>query len=92
MSWRSKLAVVLTLILSVLAPGVATAATGDSGRPRVTELASFDDGPCVDDVCGSGSTVGPDGALYVTDSTGGRIQRIAPWRGTVTTYADGLPM
>ena len=58
----------------------------------MTELATFVDGPCTDDICGTGSTVGPDGALYVTDSTDGRIQRIDPWRGTVTTYADGLPL
>ena len=58
----------------------------------MTELATFVDGPCIDDICGSGSTVGPDGALYVTDSTDGRIQRIDPRRGTVTTYADGLPL
>lgn len=40
---------------------------------------------------GSGSTVGPDGALYVTERAAGRISRIDPWTGDVTTYADGLP-
>ncbi|HVE64567.1 MAG TPA: hypothetical protein VNB94_12300, partial [Mycobacteriales bacterium] len=60
-------------------------------KPTVAELASFVDGPCTDDICGSGSTVGPDGDLYVTDSTRGRIQRIDPGRGTVSTYADALP-
>ena len=58
----------------------------------MTELATFVDGPCPDDICGTGSTVGPDGALYVTDSPDGRIRRIDPWSGTVTTYADGLPL
>ncbi len=57
----------------------------------MTELATFVDGPCTDDICSTGSTVGPDGALYVTDTTVGRIQRIDPRRGTVTTYADRLP-
>jgi len=61
-------------------------------QPEVTELATFVDGPCTDDICGSGSTVGPDGALYVTDSTDGEIQRIDLGRGTVGTYADGLPL
>ena len=75
MSWISKLALAVTLMVALLAPGVPAAATGQSGTPRVTELASFVDGPCADDICGSGSTVGPDGALYVTDSTDGRIQR-----------------
>jgi hypothetical protein len=58
---------------------------------EVTEFATFVDGPCTDDICSSGSTVGPDGALYVTDETKGRIQRIDLATGAVTTYADGLP-
>ena len=92
MPTSSLLALAVTVTVAILAPGVPTAATGQSGKPRVTELATFVDGPCADDICGSGSTVGPDGALYVTDSTAGRIQRIHPKRGTVTTYADGLPL
>lgn len=88
----SKLALAVALMVALLAPGVPAAASGHSGTPTVTELASFADGPCTDDICGTGSTVGPDGALYVTDSTHGRILRIDPWRGTVTTYADGLPL
>ncbi len=90
MWWTSRLGSAIALM--ILAAGVPATATGEPGTPRVTELASFVDGPCADDICGSGSTVGPDGALYVTDSTRGRIQRIDPWRGTVTTYADGLPL
>jgi hypothetical protein len=78
--------------LGLVAPANAPAATGESGKPTVTKLASFVDGPCADDICGSGSTVGPDGALYVTDSTDGRIQRIHPRSGNVKTYADGLPL
>lgn len=38
-----------------------------------------------------GSTVGPDGALYVTESEIGRISRVDPEDGTVTTFASGLP-
>ena len=45
--------------------------------------------PCADDICSTGSTVGPGGDLYVTDSTAGRIQRVDPRRGTPTTLADG---
>lgn len=92
MSWNRKLALAVTLVVGLLAPGVPVAATGKSETPRVTELASFVDGPCTDDICGSGSTVGPGRDLYVTDSTNGRIQRIDPRHGTVTTYADGLPL
>jgi sugar lactone lactonase YvrE len=40
---------------------------------------------------GSGSTVGPDGALYVTESTAGRVSRVNPRTGAVSTFASGLP-
>ena len=40
---------------------------------------------------GSGSTVGPDGALYVTEGAVGRVSRIDPETGEVTTFASGLP-
>ena len=39
----------------------------------------------------SGGTVGPDGALYVAESATGRISRIDPQTGEVTTFASGLP-
>ena len=38
-----------------------------------------------------GSTVGPDGALYVTEGAVGRISRVDPLTGEVTTFANGLP-
>ena len=41
---------------------------------------------------GSGSTVGPDGALYVTEGAAGRISRVNPKTGAVTTFASGLPI
>jgi sugar lactone lactonase YvrE len=40
---------------------------------------------------GSGSTIGPDGALYVTESAAGRITRVDPRTGATTIYARGLP-
>ena len=40
---------------------------------------------------GSGSTIGPDGALYVTEGSAGRVSRVDPQTGDVTTYATGLP-
>ena len=40
---------------------------------------------------GSGSTVGPDGALYVTEREAGRVSRVDPQTGFVTTIASGLP-
>ncbi|MGH3042338.1 MAG: ScyD/ScyE family protein [Gaiellaceae bacterium] len=40
---------------------------------------------------GSGSTVGPDGALYVTDGAEGRVLRVDRKTGAVTTFTSGLP-
>ncbi len=38
-----------------------------------------------------GSTVGPDGDLYVAESEAGRISRVDPRTGRRTTFASGLP-
>ena len=40
----------------------------------------------------SGSAVGPGGALYVTEGLAGRISRVDPDTGTVSTFASGLPL
>jgi len=40
---------------------------------------------------GSGTTIGPDGAVYVTEGQIGRISRVDPSTGKVSTFADGLP-
>lgn len=40
----------------------------------------------------SGSTIGPDGALYVTERLAGRVSRIDPWTGDVTNFAEDLPV
>ena len=40
---------------------------------------------------GSGSTVGPGGALFVTEGAAGRISRVDPKTGQVTPFASGLP-
>ena len=40
---------------------------------------------------GSGSTIGPGGAIYVTESAAGRVSRVNPKTGAVTTFAEGLP-
>jgi hypothetical protein len=39
----------------------------------------------------SGSTIGPDGALFVTEGAVGRISRVDRKTGDVTTFASGLP-
>jgi hypothetical protein len=91
-SWTAGLTLTIVAAGTVALGPSPAGADGRRDGPRVTELATFVDGPCTDDICGSGSAVGPDGALYVTDSTDGRIQRIDPKRGTVSTFADGLPL
>jgi hypothetical protein len=40
----------------------------------------------------SGSTVGPDGALYVVDGVAGAISRVDPRTGRTTMFASGLPV
>ena len=40
---------------------------------------------------GSGSTIGPDGALYVTNGTAGTLVRIDPTNGSETVVGSGLP-
>jgi hypothetical protein len=72
----------LALLVSVV-PSAATAA-GPSGDPTAHRLVAGLQG-------GSGSTIGPDRALYVTESAAGRITRVDPGTGATTTYASGLP-
>jgi hypothetical protein len=40
---------------------------------------------------GGGSTIGPGGALFVTESLAGRVLRVDLRTGSVTTFATGLP-
>ena len=52
------------------------------GKP--TLLASGLEGPI-------GMTIGPDRALYVAEGVAGRVSRIDPHTGEMTTFASGLP-
>jgi hypothetical protein len=72
---------VLGLLASVMPAAAATPRSGDSTAQRL--VAGLEGG--------SGSTIGPDGALYVTESAAGRITRVDPQSGATTTYASGLP-
>jgi sugar lactone lactonase YvrE len=69
-------------LLVLAAP--AAGATPRSGHPTAHRLATGLQG-------GSGSTIGPDRALYVTESAAGRITRVDPKTGATATYASGLP-
>jgi hypothetical protein len=86
---------VLTLLLAALTAVALAAPSAASGAkppkaPVVQELATFGAPTCTDG-CGSGSAVGPDRALYVTDGKAGRVLRVDPKTGAITTFASGLP-
>jgi len=70
-------------LIGVMTPAAASAAPPSRG-PDATQLVTGLAG-------GSGSTVGPDHALYVTEGEAGRISRVDPQTGEVTTFASGLP-
>jgi hypothetical protein len=75
----------LSLLVVAVLMGLAAPAVG--APPAVTEpvlLVSGLEG-------GSGSTVGPGGALYVTEGLAGRVSCVDPKTGEVTTFASGLP-
>src|SRR5215204_4391403 len=81
---RSGWLVLLVLVLAALVtPSVASAAPRH-GHATAHLLVTGLQG-------GSGSTIGPDGALYVTEGVAGRVTRVDPRTGATTTYASGLP-
>src|SRR5216117_1468716 len=68
------------IIVMMLAVGLVAA----SAAPTATQLVTGLQGAM-------GSTIGPDGALYVTEGAAGRISRVDPQTGEKTTFASGLP-
>jgi hypothetical protein len=84
---RALLGAAVLVMSAILAP----AATASAHRaPTVRVLTTFVASTCAGD-CGSGSTVGPDGALYVTNPQAGTVERIDPRTGATSTFAQGLP-
>jgi hypothetical protein len=81
---RSGWLVLLVLGLLALVAPAAAGATPRPGDATAHRLVTGLQG-------GSGSTIGPDRALYVTESAAGRITRVDPRTGATTTYASGLP-
>jgi sugar lactone lactonase YvrE len=69
--------------LALVAPTAAIAAS-PSGHATASPLVTGLQG-------GSGSTIGPDQALYVTENAAGRITRVDPKTGATRIYASGLP-
>jgi hypothetical protein len=83
---KKSLVAVLALCCVLLLGSSAIYAAPPPADPTVALLASGLAG-----AKGSGSTIGPDDALYVTEGETGRISRVDPWTGAVTTFASGLP-
>ena len=86
----SSMAVLVIAAVTIVLPSAA-AGNRHPPAPAVTELATFAAPGCTG-TCGSGSTIGPDGALYVTDGKAGRVLRVDTRNGAVTTFAAGLPL
>lgn len=84
--YRTLLLALVSAVLLCLPIAPASAGRTDAVRELVSFAAADCTGPC-----GSGSTIGPDGALYVTDGPGGRLLRIDRRTGAVRTVTDQLP-
>ena len=76
----------LAIMLVVPSSDALAHKPGNSG-PVVTVLNSTALGGL-----GSGSTIGPDGALYVTNGNAGTLVRIDPRNGSETVVGSGLPL
>src|SRR5881227_5925 len=72
------------IIVMMLAVGLVAASGAPCQVPTASLLVTGLEGA-------TGSTVGPDGALYVTEGAAGRISRVDPQTGEKTTFASGLP-
>jgi hypothetical protein len=83
---------VMAAATAALVVVTATPASAHRPAPVVRKLAIFGVDPAnPDQRLGSGSTVGPDGALYVTDGNNGNVLRVDPRSGAKSIYASGLP-
>jgi sugar lactone lactonase YvrE len=87
---RKRTLMLIVVAVAMMSMPAAADARRPDARPAVRELTAFAAPGCVGG-CGSGSTIGPDKALYVTDGPGGRVLRVDPRTGATTTKASGLP-
>jgi hypothetical protein len=70
-------------VIAIITPSAVSASSPCQG-PTATRLITGLQGAM-------GSTIGPDGALYVTEGAIGTISRVDPQTGEKTTFASGLP-
>ncbi|HSP51720.1 MAG TPA: ScyD/ScyE family protein [Cryobacterium sp.] len=93
-----RTALVAAAVAALLAPAliVPSAAYGGSGHGGADHGGGND--PAAEAVLlasglegASGGTIGPDGALYVTEGKVGEVTRIDPETGDASTFASGLP-
>jgi hypothetical protein len=70
-------------VIAMITPSAASASSPCQG-PTASRLVTGLEGAM-------GSTIGPDGALYVTEGAAGRISRVDPQTREKTTFASGLP-
>src|SRR5436190_22854806 len=80
---RAELLLLAAALIAMITPSAASASPPPAG-PKAALLVTGLEGA-------TGSTIGPDGALYVTEGAAGRISRVDPQTGEITTFASGLP-
>ena len=78
-----KLLLLSAALIAMFAPSAASAAPQSGGATASLLVAGLEGG--------AGSTIGPGGALYVTETAAGRITRVDPRTGATSTFASGLP-
>ena len=94
-TWLPGICAAATAALSITVSAFSSSAVGEgpiSSRAGTTRRAPEPTLFVSGLAGGSGSTIGPGGALYVTESATGSISRIDLTTATVTTVATGLPM
>ena len=82
-SERKFMLLAAAVMIAMIGPSAASA-SHTTGQPNASLLVTGLEGA-------TGSAIGPGGALYVTEGAAGRISRVDPETGEVTTFASGLP-
>src|SRR6266542_5261729 len=83
MGSERKLLLLTAVLIAMITPSAASAPPQSGGLNAFLLVTGLEGA--------SGSTIGPGGALYVTEGAAGRISRVDPKTGDITTFASGLP-